>query len=115
MNKVIDGMRPVHVAKVAGAGNKVVFLLDQKGDYYINLVPGFKNWDLCASEALIMGMHGIVTDGHQKPLIYDPAAKSYTIREGIVIAKNKKVFDLCWERVLEGTDKTISKFHEEII
>jgi len=30
-------------------------------DYYINLVPGFKNWDLCAGEALIEGKMGICT------------------------------------------------------
>jgi 3'-phosphoadenosine 5'-phosphosulfate (PAPS) 3'-phosphatase len=38
---------------VAGAGNKMVYMLDNKADLYLNLVPGLKMWDMCAGEALI--------------------------------------------------------------
>jgi 3'-phosphoadenosine 5'-phosphosulfate (PAPS) 3'-phosphatase len=34
-------------------GNKCVNLIDQKADVYLNLVPGIKNWDMCAGEALL--------------------------------------------------------------
>jgi 3'-phosphoadenosine 5'-phosphosulfate (PAPS) 3'-phosphatase len=53
MNKVFSALQPKHISRVAGAGNKVVYMLDQKADVYINLVPGFKYWDLCAGEALL--------------------------------------------------------------
>lgn len=53
MNQVIEACKPINVARVAGSGNKFVHMIDQKSDYYINLVPGFKYWDMCASEALI--------------------------------------------------------------
>ncbi len=53
MNKVFSALQPKHISRVAGAGNKVVYMLDQKADIYINLVPGFKYWDLCAGEALL--------------------------------------------------------------
>lgn len=53
MDNIIDAIDPINVARVAGSGNKIVYLLDQKADYYMNLVPGFKYWDMCASEALI--------------------------------------------------------------
>jgi 3'-phosphoadenosine 5'-phosphosulfate (PAPS) 3'-phosphatase len=53
MDKLINAINPINVARVAGSGNKIVYLLDQKADYYINLVPGFKYWDMCAAEALI--------------------------------------------------------------
>jgi len=53
MDELYGAINPINVAKVAGAGNKAVYLIDQKADYYINLVPGFKFWDMCASEALI--------------------------------------------------------------
>ena len=46
-------MQAKHVARVAGAGNKMVYMLDQKADLYVNLVPGMKFWDMCAAEALI--------------------------------------------------------------
>lgn len=53
MNDLIKACRPLNIAKVAGSGNKILYILDQKADCYINLVPGFKYWDMCASEALI--------------------------------------------------------------
>lgn len=71
MNEVLNATNPTTIAKVAGAGNKILYLLDQKADCYINLVPGFKYWDMCASEALILSRMGIVTDANRKPIIYD--------------------------------------------
>ena len=64
MDDLINACIPINVDRVAGAGNKIVHILDQKADYYINLVPGFKYWDMCASEALIMAKMGIVTDAN---------------------------------------------------
>ncbi len=46
-------------------------MLDRKADYYINLVPGFKNWDLVATEALINARMGVVCDAEKRPIIYD--------------------------------------------
>ena len=71
MNQLIDACRPINIARVAGSGNKFVHMIDQKSDYYINLVPGFKYWDMCASEALIQAKMGIVTDANSRPLLYD--------------------------------------------
>ena len=73
----------------------MVHLIDQKSDVYLNLVPGLKNWDMCAGEALIQAMMGIVCDSDHKPLIYNPKASDFTIPIGIFVCKNKKVFDLC--------------------
>lgn len=44
---------------------------------------------------------GIVTDAAKKPLIYDHTKKNFTIREGIIVAKNKKVYDVVERRILE--------------
>jgi len=63
-------------------------MLDQFADYYINLVPGFKYWDMCASEALIEAKMGICTDAQGQPLQYNENRTDYTINEGIIIAKN---------------------------
>ena len=93
MNQIIAALSPDHIARVAGAGNKVVYMLDQKSDAYVNLVPGLKFWDLCAGEALIQASMGIVCDAYHKPIIYDHTLDDYTISNGIVICKNKKVFD----------------------
>ena len=95
IDQIIEAISPVHCARVAGSGNKIIYLLDQKADYYVNLVPGFKFWDMCASEALIQARMGIVTDAFSKPLMYDHNSDDYTIKKGIIVAKNKKVYDLC--------------------
>lgn len=88
MNEVLKALRPRHIARVAGAGNKFVYLMDKKADYYLNLVPGFKYWDLCASEALYESMGGIVKNSAGNDILYDHSSGDYTIREGIVAAKN---------------------------
>ena len=114
MNQLISACKPINIARVAGSGNKFVHLIDQKSDYYINLVPGFKYWDMCASEALIQAKMGIVTDANSRPLLYDHNKDNFTIREGIIVAKNKKVFDVAKERI-EGTlNKSIPSIHKEI-
>lgn len=74
-------------------------------------MPGFKYWDMCASEALIQAKMGIVTDANQRPLIYDHNKTNFTIREGIIIAKNKKVYDICKKRISESLGKSISEVH----
>jgi len=53
MDSIVDSIYPAHLSRVAGAGNKALHILDNKSDFYMNLVPGFKYWDMCASEALI--------------------------------------------------------------
>lgn len=68
MNELLNALDPINVGRVAGSGNKIVYMLDQFADYYINLVPGFKYWDMCASEALIEAKMGICTDAQGLPL-----------------------------------------------
>lgn len=115
MNELFEAINPVCVSRVAGSGNKTVYLLDQKADYYINLVPGFKYWDMCASEALMLARMGVVTDACQRPIIYDHTKDNYTIREGIIMAKNKKVYDVCSRRIHERLGKDVKTLHEEVL
>lgn len=105
----------MNIDRVAGAGNKIVHMLDQKADFYVNLVPGFKYWDLCAGEALMQSMMGVVCDANHKPLKYDHTESDFTIRQGIVISKNKKVFDTAMERLLEETGHDLEYFHEKTL
>lgn len=54
---------------------------------------------------------GIVTDANSRPLLYDHTKENFTIREGIIIAKNKKVFDVCKQRIEDTLGRTIPEFH----
>ena len=62
MDDVLHAMSPLKLERVAGSGNKYCHMVDNKTDYYINLVPGMKTWDLCGSEAILAARFGIVTD-----------------------------------------------------
>ena len=81
----------------------------------MNLVPGFKYWDMCAGEALIQSMMGVVCDANHKPLEYDHKADDFTIKEGIVISKNKKVFDTAIDRLVTNSGHDLSYFHEKTL
>ena len=65
MEELYGVLRPSGIKKVAGSGNKFVHLSEELSNYYINLVPGFKLWDMCASEALLASRFGVVTDAKQ--------------------------------------------------
>ena len=114
MDELFKAVDPVSIGRVAGAGNKIVQMLDSKYDYYVNFVPGFKYWDMCASEALIEAKMGIVVDAAGKPLIYDENRKDYTIRDGIIIAKNMKVYNLVKDRCEHKLGKSLNDFYHEV-
>ncbi len=59
-----------------------------RADFYANLVPGFKKWDMCGSEAILMSRFGIVSDAARRPLNYSSEG-SFTLKEGILAAKSK--------------------------
>lgn len=70
MNSIIQAVRPVSVERVAGAGNKFVHMTDNRSDFYLNFVPGFKNWDMCGSEAILASRFGVITDSSRGPIYY---------------------------------------------
>ena len=90
MDRVIYSLNPETVERVAGSGNKFVHMTEGKSDFYINLVPGFKNWDMCGSEAILQSRFGIVTDSSLSPIQYSESRGSHTIQGGILAAKNTR-------------------------
>ena len=94
MNRIIELLRPQRVEKVAGSGNKFIHLAEEMSDFYLNFIPGFKNWDMCASEAILLSRFGVVTDAKKRPLLYDPDG-NYTLRDGIIAAKNINTYNIC--------------------
>lgn len=96
---MIASVLPDKVERVAGSGNKFVHLAEGHSDFYINLVPGFKNWDMCGSEAVLTSRFGIVTDAFNQPLIYSEDKNHHTLPNGIIAAKNKRLLDVCRDRI----------------
>jgi 3'-phosphoadenosine 5'-phosphosulfate (PAPS) 3'-phosphatase len=99
MDDVISSVLPDKVERVAGAGNKFVHLAEGHSDFYLNLVPGLKHWDVCGSEAILTARFGIITDAYQSPLTYVEDGKTHTLLNGVVAAKNKRFYDICRQRI----------------
>jgi 3'-phosphoadenosine 5'-phosphosulfate (PAPS) 3'-phosphatase len=74
-------------------------MAEGKSDFYANLVPGFKHWDMCGSEAILQSRFGIVTDASMQPLSYSPDAPSHTIQGGILAAKSTMYLKVCANRI----------------
>jgi len=62
MANVVSDLQPMQVNRVKGPGNKFLHLTDEKSDFFLNLVPGYDLWDICASEAIFTSRFGILTD-----------------------------------------------------
>jgi len=83
---------PVEMNKVKGPGNKFLHLTNEKSDFFMNLVPGYSMWDICASEAIFSSRFGILTDARQKPLFYDSSRRSFGLYNGVVAARNASIY-----------------------
>jgi len=111
MNEIYEAMQTVNVARVAGSGNKWVYMLDQKADAYINMVPGLKFWDLCAGEALLQSRMGVLTDASGNAIFYDESLEDYTPRNGIIACKNLRTYNIMKERIEKNTGKSLMQHH----
>jgi 3'-phosphoadenosine 5'-phosphosulfate (PAPS) 3'-phosphatase len=76
-------------------------MAEGRSDFYVNLVPGFKNWDMCGSEAILSARFGIVTDAYSQPLMYEDKKGHHTLPNGILAAKNKRLLEVAHERINE--------------
>lgn len=109
MDKILFSLEPEKIERVAGSGNKFVHMADGLSDYYINLVPGFKHWDMCGSEAILQSRFGLVTDAFKRPLFYDHEKTHHTLMNGILAAKNKRYYDVCQERIETEVGQSIGE------
>jgi len=107
MDKVIFSLEPEKVERVAGSGNKFVHMVDGQSDFYINLVPGFKHWDMCGSEAILQSRFGLVTDAQQGPLSYDHETTQHTLKNGIIASKSKRQLDTLAGRIEDSLGQSI--------
>jgi 3'-phosphoadenosine 5'-phosphosulfate (PAPS) 3'-phosphatase len=89
MESIMRAVRPSKIERVAGSGNKFVHMVEELSEYYINLVPGFKSWDMCGSEVLINSRFGIISDARKRPLLYNPYLLNHTLRDGIIAARTR--------------------------
>ena len=87
-------------------------MTEGNSDFYVNLVPGFKHWDMCGSEAILAARFGIVTDAYSEPLLYNGLDGQHTLQNGILAAKNKRILDVAHERVCAKLGSTLGECHK---
>ena len=92
MERVFKDIMPLKVNRVKGPGNKFLHLANERSDFFLNLVPGYSMWDICASEAIFASRFGILTDAKQKPLFYDCSRRSFGLFNGIVAARDSRTY-----------------------
>jgi hypothetical protein len=54
-----------------------------------------------------------VTDAYRRPIYYNKE-NSYTLKDGIIAAKNKQVYDICAQRIEENTGISMELNHQLI-
>ena len=92
MQSVFKDLMPLKMNRVKGPGNKFLHLANERSDFFMNLVPGYQKWDICAAEAIFQSRGGILTDARQRPLFYDSTRRSFGLFNGVVAARNSDVY-----------------------
>ena len=92
MQSVLKDIMPVKVNRIMGPGNKFLHLTQERSDFFMNLVPGYAMWDMCAPEAIFSSRFGILTDAKQKPLFYDSSRRTFGLYNGVVAARDSNVY-----------------------
>ena len=92
MVQVFKNMMPLTVNRVKGPGNKFLHLANERSDFFLNLVPSYSMWDMCAPEAIFASRFGILTDARQKPLLYDSSRRSFGLFNGVVAARDASTY-----------------------
>ena len=92
MERVFEDLMPLKVNRVKGPGNKFLHLANERSDFFLNLVPGYSMWDLCASEAIFASRGGVLTDARQKPLFYDSTRRGFGLFNGVVAARDASTY-----------------------
>ena len=76
---------------------------------------------MVASEAIIQSRYGVVTNAQGEPLEYNngdplsPMRPSYTLRDGIVIAKNTSILKLAEKRIENTIGMTLGEAQKIVL
>ena len=108
-------LQPMKVNKVKGPGNKFLHLTDERSDFFLNLVPGYEKWDICAAEAIFASRHGILTDAKQKSILYSSInRRSFSLWNGLVAARNSDIYFGTKNKYEAKSGKTLAESQVQI-
>ncbi len=52
-----------------------------------------KKWDICAGEAILKSVGGVVTDGNNKPIVYEEERSTWLCSEGVISTISQEKHD----------------------
>ncbi|XP_019854107.1 PREDICTED: putative inositol monophosphatase 3 isoform X1 [Amphimedon queenslandica] len=81
-----SGNKVEHIV-AAGAGYKTLQVALQKADLYLHTTP-IKKWDICAGDALIYTLDGVMTTRKGHFITYDPDVDA-KVNDGLIVAYTK--------------------------
>ena len=115
MKDVMSDLQPMKVNKVKGPGNKFLHMTSESSDFFLNLVPGYRMWDMCASEAIFASRHGILTDAKQKPIFYNSTnQRNFSLWNGVVAARNSEIYFATKSKYESKSGKTLAQSQTQI-
>mmetsp|Transcript_27676 Transcript_27676/g.36948 ORF Transcript_27676/g.36948 Transcript_27676/m.36948 type:complete len:124 (-) Transcript_27676:409-780(-) len=114
MERVFRDIMPLKVNRVKGPGNKFLHLTNERSDFFLNLVPKYSMWDLCAPEAIFASRFGVLTDAKQKPLFYDSSRRSFGLFNGVVAARDANTYLETLSSYEEKSGKTLAASQTQI-
>ena len=112
MQRILKSINPYSIERVAGSANKFIHLVEEISDFYLNFIPGFKYWDMCASEAIMKSRLGLVTDARAKPLYYVPNTTNFTIEKGIIASNCLNTYEINMKRMQHSLAQTVYQLQQ---
>lgn len=75
----------------------------------MNFVPGYKTWDMAASEAILASRLGFIADSKGQALKYDSTGKKFTLWDGIIASKSLQGYQINKERFESQTGSSFGE------
>jgi len=82
--KYFKKINPDEIIQAGGAGNKVLLVVEGQNDCYFYPRAGMKKWDICAGEAILRSIGGIVTDSTNEIIQYKEEKSTWNCFNGVI-------------------------------
>jgi len=101
LQEKIDKINPTSVKRTGGAGNKVLAVIVGQAHCSFYPKPGMKRWDICAGEAILRAVGGVVSDADNKDIVYEEPREKWQCSRGVIATINKEKHQRVMEALLK--------------
>jgi len=90
--KYFDIIQPDQILQVGGAGNKFLHVIEGNSDCYFYASPGLNKWDICAGEAILKSIGGVMMNTLNEKFKYEKDKSTWTCGQGFVACKCPEIY-----------------------